>query len=196
MKKLHKLILKSFIGPFLIAFSVILFVLVLQFLSKYIEDIVGKDIGSDVLGQVFLYASMTLVTLSLPLAVLLSSLLTMGNLGERYELAAMRSSGIGLFRIIRPLLMATLVVTGLSLYFSFYLTPIANLKLYTLLFDLSHVKPTFAVKEDHFYSGIDGLVIHVDEVDREKDLLFGIKVYDHAQSVGNTAVTIAEKGIM
>ena len=188
--------MKSFIGPFLIAFSVILFVLVLQFLSKYIEDIVGKDIGSDVLGQVFLYASMTLVTLSLPLAVLLSSLLTMGNLGERYELAAMRSSGIGLFRIIRPLLMATLVVTGLSLYFSFYLTPIANLKLYTLLFDLSHVKPTFAVKEDHFYSGIDGLVIHVDEVDREKDLLFGIKVYDHAQSVGNTAVTIAEKGIM
>lgn len=196
MKKLSKLILKSWIGPFMVAFSVILFILVLQFLSKYIEDIVGKDIGGDVLGKVFLYTCMTLVPLALPLAILLSSLLTMGNLGERYELAAMRSSGIGLLRIIRPLTMATLVVTIGSLLFSFYAMPIANLKLYTLLYDLSNVKPTFALKADHFYSGIDGLVIHVGDIDRERDIMYGIKIFDHTKQVGNHNITLAESGTM
>jgi len=196
VKKLHILILKSWIGPFLVAFSVIEFVLVLQFLSKYLDEIAGKDVGGDVLGKVFLYACMTLIPLALPLAVLLSSLLTMGNLGERYELAAMRSGGIGLFRIMRPLTFATVMVTVGSLYFSFYLMPTANLKLYTLLYDLGNTKASFALKENHFYSGVDNMVIHVKDIDRQNDILYGIKIFDHTQAVGDRNITLAERGFM
>ena len=183
-------------GPFLVSFSVVEFMLVLQFLSKYLDEIAGKDVGGDVLGKVFMYTCMTLVPLSLPLSILLSSLLTMGNLGERYELAAMRSSGIGLFRIMRPLTFATLLVTLGSLYFSFFVMPTANLKLYTLLYDLGNTKASFALKEKHFYAGVDNMVIHVEDIDREKDILYGVKIFDHTQSVGNQNITLAESGFM
>lgn len=195
-KKIHSLILKSFVGPFLIAFSVILFVLVLQFLSKYMEDIMGKGLGSEVLLKVFGLTCITLVTMALPLGVLLSSLLTMGNMGERYELAALKSGGIGLFKSIQPLAHATLVVTVASIFFSFFATPMANLKLYTLLYDLSRVKPTFALKANHFYNGIDGMVVHVGAIDRETDVLTRIRIYDHSQSVGNNSITVAASGQM
>lgn len=196
MKKLHKLILRSWIGPLLVAFSVILFVLVLQFLSKYLDDLFGKGFETIVLFKVFLFASITLVTMALPLAVLLSSLLTMGNLGERYELAAMKSSGIGLFRMMRPLTNGTVVLTIGALLFSFYIVPKANLKLFTMLYDLSKVKPTFALKEGHFYSDIDGLVIHVGDIDRQKDVLYKIKIFDHSDKVGNNRITLADSGKM
>jgi lipopolysaccharide export system permease protein len=195
-KKIHTLILRSFIGPFVVAFSVILFVLVLQFLAKYMEDIMGKNLGGDVLLKVFGLACLTLVTMALPLGILLSSLLTMGNMGERYELAALKSGGIGLFKAIRPLAHATLVVTTASLFFAFYATPMANLKLYTLLYDLSRVKPTFAIKANHFYSGIDGMVVHVGGVDDKTDEVFKIRIYDHSKSVGNNSITVAERGKM
>ena len=195
-KKIHKLILRSFVGPFVIAFVVILFVLVLQFLAKYMEDIAGKGLGSDVLGKVFLLACVTLVTLALPLGILLSSLLTLGNMGERYELAALKSGGIGLFKAIRPLIHTTLVITVASLFFSFYAIPMANLKLYTLLYDLSRVKPTFALKANHFYNGLDGMVVHVGGIDRETDEVTHIRIYDHTQSVGNNSITVAENGRM
>jgi lipopolysaccharide export system permease protein len=195
-KKIHKLILRSFIGPFFVAFTVILFILVLQFMAKYMDDITGKGLGADVLGQVFGLACVTLVTMALPLGVLLSSLLTMGNMGERYELAALKSGGVGLFKIIRPLTHATLVVTIGSVFFSFYATPMANLKLYTLLYDLSRVKPTFALKPNHFYDGIDGMVVHVGQIDRKTDILSRIRIYDHSQSVGNNSITVAARGRM
>jgi lipopolysaccharide export system permease protein len=195
-KKIHLLILRSFIGPFVVAFAVILFVLVLQFLAKYMEDISGKGLGSEILVKVFGLACITLVTMALPLGILLSSLLTMGNMGERYELAALKSGGIGLFKIIRPLVHATLVVTIASIFFSFYATPMANLKLYTLLYDLSRVKPTFALKPNHFYNGIDGMVVHVGQIDRTTDVLSRIRIYDHSQSVGNNSITVAARGKM
>lgn len=194
--KMHKLILRSFVGPFLIAFSVILFILVLQFLAKYMEDIMGKGLDSSVLAKVFGLACLTLVTMALPLGILLSSLLTMGNMGERYELAALKSGGVGLFKAIRPLLHATLVITIGSVLFSFFVTPMANLKLYTLLYDLSKVKPTFALKPNHFYGGIDGMVVHVGDIDRETDTLSRIKIFDHTDQVGNNRITIAAKGMM
>ena len=196
LKKLHMLIIRSWMGPFFVSFSVILFVLVLQFIAKYTDELFGKGIEADVLGRVFGYASMTLVPLALPLAILLSSLLTMGNLGERYELAAMKSSGISLFKMIRPLTFGTTLITIGALLFCFYVVPMANLKLYTLLHDLGQVKPSFALKENHFYSDIDGLVIHVRNVDRETDMLYQVKIYDHTDKIGNNRVTIADSGRM
>lgn len=195
-KKVHALILKSFVGPFLISFTVILFVLVLQFLAKYMDEIMGKGLEASVLLQVFGLACLTLVTMALPLGILLSSLLTMGNMGERYELAALKSSGVSLFGIIRPLIHATLVIATGSVLFSFYIMPMANLKLYTLLFDLSKVKPTFALKANHFYGGIDGMVVHVGDINRETDMLYRVKIYDHSDQVGNNRVTVAETGRM
>jgi lipopolysaccharide export system permease protein len=194
--KIHKLILRSFVGPFLIAFSVILFVLVLQFLARYMDDIMGKGLTADVLAKVFGLACLTLVTMALPLGILLSSLLTMGNMGERYELAALKSNGIGLFKAIRPLIHATLVITIGSVFFSFFVTPMANLKLYTLLYDLSKVKPTFQLKSNHFYNGIDGMTVHVGDVNRETDTLTRVKIFDHSDQVGNNSITIAAKGRM
>ncbi len=195
-KKIHLLILRSFVGPFVVAFAVILFILVLQFLAKYMEDIVGKGLGGDVLLKVFGLACLTLVTMALPLGILLSSLLTMGNMGERYELAALKSGGVGLFKTIRPLIHASLVVTIASLFFSFFAMPMANLKLYTLLYDLSRVKPTFALKANHFYNGIDGMVVHVGDINRETDTLSRIRIYDHSKSVGNNSITVAAQGKM
>ncbi len=194
--QIHKLILRSFVGPFLIAFSVILFILVLQFLAKYQEDITGKGLDGIVLAKVFGLASLTLVTMALPLGILLSSLLTLGNMGERYELAALKSGGVGLFKAIRPLIHATVVITIASLFFSFFVTPMSNLKLYTLLYDLSKVKPTFALKPNHFYSGIDGMVVHVGDINRETDLLSRVKIFDHRDQVGNNRITMAAHGKM
>ncbi|MEY3443045.1 MAG: hypothetical protein RLZZ519_1326, partial [Bacteroidota bacterium] len=194
--KIHKLILRSFVGPFLIAFSVILFILVLQFMAKYQEDIVGKGLDSSVLAKVFGLASLTLVTMALPLGVLLSSLLTLGNMGERYELAVLKSGGVGLFKAIRPMIHATVVILIASLFFSFFIAPMSNLKLYTLLYDLSKVKPTFALKPNHFYNGIDGMVVHVGDINRETDVLTRVKIFDHRDQVGNNRITMAARGMM
>ncbi len=196
LKKIHKLVLHSWLGPFMVAFFVILFVLVLQFIAKYTDEIFGKGIESAVIARVFGYAAITLVPLALPLAVLLSSLLTMGNMGERYELAACKSSGISLFKIMRPLTYGALVLTFGGMLFSFYVVPNANLKLYTLIHDLDRVKPSFALKKNHFYGDIDGLVIHVRDINRETDILHKIKIYDHTDKVGNNRVTLADSGIM
>lgn len=196
LKKIHKLVLHSWIGPFLVAFTVILFILVLQFIAKYTDEIFGKGIEPQVIARVFGYAAITLVPLALPLGVLLSSLLTMGNMGERYELAACKSSGISLFKIMRPLTYGGMFLTLGALLFSFYVVPAANLKLYTLIHDLDRVKPSFALKKNHFYGDIDGLVIHVRDIDRESDVLHKIKIYDHTAKVGNNRVTLADSGIM
>jgi lipopolysaccharide export system permease protein len=194
--RIHKLILRTFIGPFLVSFTVILFVLVLQFFSKYMEDLVGKDIGGDILAQVFGLACVVSVTMALPLGILLSSLLTIGNMGERYELASLKSAGVGLFKVIRPLIHATIVTTLVSFYFSFFVMPGANLTLYTLMYDLAKVKPTFQLRANHFYNGIDGMVLHVGDINRETDLLTHIKIFDHSEQVGNNRITLAEFGKM
>ena len=196
LKKIHKQVLHSWVGPFMVAFFVILFILVLQFIAKYTDEIFGKGIESLVIARVFGYAAITLVPLALPLGVLLSSLLTMGNMGERYELAACKSSGISLFKIMRPLTYGALGLTIGGLMFSFYVVPHANLKLYTLIHDLDQVKPSFALSENHFYDDIDGLVIHVREIDRETDVLYKVKIFDHSDKAGNNRVTLADSAVM
>lgn len=196
MKKMDRLVFRSYIMPFIAAFGVVLFILVLQFLAKYVDDIFGKGLESIVIAKVFLFACTTLVTLSLPLAILQSSLMLMGNMGEHYELAALKSSGASILKVMRPLLVFVGVVTIGALAFSFYVVPIANLKLYTLLYDLGKVKPSFALKEGHFYSDIDGFVIHVGRINREKDMLYKIKIYDHQEHLGNRVITLADSGKM
>ena len=198
LPKLHLLVLRAFAGPLIIGFAIVLFVLVIQFVAPYLEDIVGKNLPREAILHVFFFSAVMLVTLSIPLAVLLSSLMTLGNMGEKYELAAVKSAGISVWRIVKPMAAATLVITAFSLYFSFYIVPKANLKFFSLLFDVTRVKPSFVIRPGHFYSGIDGYVIHCSGKDDDLNSLYGIKIYDHSNKKrkGNYKIVAADSAKM
>src|SRR5258706_762205 len=136
IKKLDKLIIKAFVGPFIATFVITLLVLIMQFFWLYIDDFVGKGLDTRVLFEFILYQSAVLVPLALPLAILLSSIMTFGNLGESFELVAIKSAGISLLRFMRPLFMVSIFVSGIAFLFSNYIIPVANLKSRTLLTDI------------------------------------------------------------
>lgn len=146
MKKLHLLLLRSFMPPFAASFCIVLFILTLQFISTYQNDIFGKGFSSWVIAQLFFYAMANLVKIALPIGLLVAGLMTLGKLGEQYELAAIKSAGISLFRVMYPLLMFGVLITAMSFYLSWYIIPANNLKLYSLLYDLKEAKPEFALK--------------------------------------------------
>lgn len=196
MKKLHKLIISSFIGPFVLTFFITLFILVMQFLWKYVDDLVGKGLEFNIIGELLLYASANLVPMALPLAVLLSSIMTYGNFGEKYELVAMKSAGISLQRAMFPLMVVVLLISGSTFYFSNNIWPVANLKFASLLHDITNKKPAIDIKEGIFYKEIDGFVIRVGQKDNKNDLLYDISIYDHTEKQGNRKVIRAEKGQM
>lgn len=196
MKQLDKLVIKSFIGPFVLTFFIAQFVLVMQFLWKYIDDLVGKGLSTGVLIELLMYASARLVPLALPIAVLLAAIMTYGALGENYELTAVRAAGISLQRFMRPLV---IFVTGISIFAFFFsnnMLPKANLKFGALLYDIRHQKPTVAIKPGIFYAGIDGFYIKVEKKDDEANALYDITVYDHTSGKGNDHLITAEKGSM
>ena len=161
LKKIDAYILKRFLGTFIMTFLIVLFILLMQFLWKYFADLVGKGIGWDVLAEFFVYAITTLVPLALPLAILLASLMTFGNLGENFELTAMKSAGISLFRIIRPLIIFIAVVVVSAFFFSNNILPITQKNLYTLLFSIRNKAPELDIPVGEFYSGINGVNLYV-----------------------------------
>ncbi len=196
MKKLHKLVLQSYIGPFFVTFFIALFILLMQFLWKYIDDLVGKGLEWYVIGELLFYASATFVPLALPLAVLLSSIMTMGKMGEHYELVAFKSAGISLKRIMWPMVMISFVLVLAAFFFSNNVLPVANLKSLSLLYDVRQQRPAFNISEGIYYHGIDNFVIRVDEKTNGGHTLKGIKIYDHTEGKGNTNLTLAEWGTM
>ena len=161
MKKLHIYLLKSYLSPFIATFFIALFVLLMQFIWKYIDDLVGKGLEWTVIMQLLFFASATFVPLALPLAVLLSSLMTMGNLGERYELAAMKAAGISLGKVMMPLVYSSILICIAAFYFSNNILPVANLKMSSLLYDVREQKPALNIKEGIYYKGIEDFVIKV-----------------------------------
>ena len=196
MKKLDLFVLKSYIGPLVLTFFISLFILVMQFLWKYVDDLVGKGLEWYIIGELLFYASSTFVPLALPLAILLSSLMTFGNLGEQYELVALKASGISLRRIMKPLVVLSLVISLMAFLFSNYVLPIANLKFHSLLYDVRQQKLTLNIKEGIFYNGIEGFTIRVASKDQDKNILHDIMIYNHSQRQGNTQLTIAKWGTM
>jgi len=196
MKKIHKFLLKSYIGPLLLTFFIVLFILLLQFLWKYIDDLVGKGLSAGVLAELILYASTTLVPMALPLAILLASLMTFGNLGENFELTALKSSGVSLQRIMRPLIILTIAISFLAFFFSNNVMPIANLKMLSLLHDVRQQQPAFNIKEGIFYQGLDDYSIRVQKKDSKRNMLYMILIYDHTNRRGNTSVIAADSGSM
>jgi lipopolysaccharide export system permease protein len=196
MKKLHKLVLSSYIGPFVATFFIALFILLMQFLWKYIDDLVGKGLEWYILGELLFYMSAGFVPLALPLAVLLSSMMTMGALGEHYELVAFKSAGISLSKIMWPLVMVSMVLVLAAFYFSNNVLPVANLKGLSLLYDVRHHRPAFNLTEGIYYKGIENFVIRVSDKGSDGQTLYGIKIYDHTERRGNINLTTAEWGTM
>lgn len=150
IKKLDILILKSFLGPFIVTFFIALFVLMMQILWKYIDDLVGKGLDFITIMQFIWYASASLFALALPIAILISSIMTFGNLGESFELVAIKSSGISLLRFMRPLMFLAVIFSVISFFFANNVIPYANLKFVTLYNDIYYKKPAFDLKEGMF----------------------------------------------
>ena len=197
LKKLDKLILKAFAGPFLLTFAVVEFIFLTQLLLKYLDDIIGKDLGVAVILKLLFFLSVTIVPISLPLAVLLSSLMTYGNLGEHHELTAIKASGVALTRILRPVWLVSLVLGGIAFWFNDSIVPKANLSAYSLLWDVRQKKLALDIREGIFYNGIPGYTIKVNKkVGPNKDILMGIMIYDHTQKSGNATVMLADSGRM
>jgi lipopolysaccharide export system permease protein len=177
-------------------FFICVFILLMQFLWKYIDDLVGKGLDWKIVSELLLYASFGLVPLAFPLAMLLASIMTFGNMGENYELVAMKASGISLFRIMRPLFVVALLLTIMAFYFSNSILPKTNLKFYSLLTSIKRQKPEMIIKEGVFSNDIDNYSIKVERKGRNNNMLYGLMIYDHSKSNGNANVTLADSGKM
>ena len=194
-KKLDKLIVKAFIGPFIATFFITLLVLVMQFFWLYIDDFVGKGLGTNVIFEFIFYQSAVLVPLALPLAVLLSSLMTFGNLGESFELVAIKAAGISLLRFMRPLFFVSILISAVAFTFSNFVIPVANLKSRTLLADIVYAKPAFDLKEGVFYDKISGFSIKIGKKEANDSVIRDVIVYEQGNSLQDNFM-VARSGIM
>ncbi len=196
MKKLHLLILRSFFGPFILIFFIVLFVLLMQFLWRYIDELVGKGLDFKTIAEFLMYTSATLVPMALPLSILMSSLMTFGNLGERYELSAIKASGISLQRILTPLFFIVLLISFGAFFFANNVLPFANLQMRSLLYDIRQQRPDLKLKPGEFNNLVDGYSMRIGDKSTKSSTLQHIQIYDHTQNKGNTSVTIADSGLM
>ena len=196
MKTLHKFVIKAYLGPLVLTFFIVLFILLMQFLWKYIDDLAGKGIPAITIAEFLVYASTSLVPMALPLAILMASLMTFGNFGEHFELSALKSSGISLQRIMAPLIYLILIVCVLAFLFSNHVLPYSNLKMRSLLWDFKNQRLELQIKEGIFYSGIDGYSIKVGKKNKKTGLMEDVMLYDHSINNGNTKVTVADSGYM
>lgn len=197
MKKLDKLVLRSFWGPFVVTFSVVEFIFIMRFIMLYFEEIAGKDIGLTTYGQLLFYCSVITVPVAMPLAVLLSSLMSYGNLGEFFELTAIKSAGISVMRAFRPIGIVVVSLTMFVFWFNNKVMPWANLKFYSLLYDVKTKKAALNIKEGIFYTDLPGYRIKVDKKYPDGRSLKGLVIYDHTQSnSGNRKITLADSAQM
>lgn len=196
VKRLHLYMIRSFVGPLVLTFCLAMIVLILQFVWKYIDELVGKGLSSSVISELLLYVSAGLIPMALILAVLLSSIMTFGNLGEHSELSAMKSSGISLTRIMAPLFFLILFITAGAFFFSNYIIPKTNMKFFTLLLDIRQARPEFDIKEGQFYNGLEGYSLKIGNRSKNSRMLYNLMIYDHTAKIGNTSVTLADSGYM
>ena len=195
LKKLDKLVLKAFVGPFIATFFITLFVLVMQFFWKYIDDLVGKGLEFSSIAELTAYVTATVVPYALPISILISSIMTFGNLGESFELVAIKSSGIPLLRFMRPLLLISVAISIFAFVISNFIIPVANLKFTTMLYDIRVAKPAFDIKEGIFYDKIPGYAIKVGKKDADGKKISNIIIYENQYSLQDNII-IAEKGTM
>ena len=195
IKKLDKLIIKSFLGPFIVTFFIAFFVLMMQNLWKYIDDLVGKGLDLITIGKFLWYISSSLLTLAIPIAILISSIMTFGNLGESFELVAIKSSGVSLLRFMRPLMWIAVFLSCLSFLSANYVIPYANLKFITLYNDIFYTKPALDLKPGVFYTHIPAYAIKVRKKDADGQTIHDVLIYEQTNTLQDNCI-IAEKGTM
>lgn len=194
VKRLYRFMLRSFLPLFLMTFFICLFIVLMQFLWRYIDDLVGKGLELHVIGELFFYAALSMVPMALPLAILLASLMTFGNLGERFELTAMKASGISLMKVMRPLIVFIGFVAVGAFFFQNYVLPIAQTKMWTLLYSARQKSPELEIPEGVFYDQIPGYNFYVEEKDRESGALYDMMIYDVSRGFENARIILADSG--
>lgn len=186
--------LQTFLPLFFMTFGICLFIVLMQFLWRYIDDMVGKGLGIPILAEMFMYAALFLVPMALPLAILLASLMTFGNLGERLELLAMKSAGVSLIRIMRPLIITISFVAVGAFFFQNNVMPVVQVKLYTLLYSMRQKSPELDIPEGTFYGEITGYNVYVKQKDNKTGLLKDLMIYDFSNGFNNASVMVADSG--
>ena len=186
--------LQTFLPLFIMTFGICLFIVLMQFLWRYIDDMVGKGLGIPVLGEMFFYAALFLLPMALPLAILLASLMTFGNLGERLELLAMKSAGVSLIHIMRPLIITIGIISIGAFFFQNNAMPVVQVKLYSLLYSMRQKSPELDIPEGVFYGEITGYNVYVKEKDNKTGLLKDVMIYDYSEGFNNARVIVADSG--
>ncbi len=196
MKKLDQFILKSFIGPFIAILLVVVFILMMQFLWLYIDELVGKGLSFKVIMEFLGWGCITMLPLSLPLSTLLASMMTLGQLGENNELLAIKAAGISLQRMFIPLAVVCFGISVGAFFVSNDLIPVAYNKIYQLRADIGKTKDEIKIPAKMFYDGIEGYILRVDERNDETGIMHGVMVYNHTGNKGNTSLTLADSAMM
>ena len=196
MKKLDKFLLKAFVGPFVAILLVVIFILLLQFLWLYIDELVGKGLGLRILMEFMFWAACTVLPMALPLSTLLASMMTLGQMGENFELTAIKASGISLSRVMLPMILTSTVISVLTFFVCNDLVPYAMNQIYTMRDDIGRTKNEIKIPIGTFYDGIDGYVLRIGDRDEKTGMMKDVMVYDHSSNRGNTTLTVADSGIM
>ena len=186
--------LKSFVPLFVMTFFICLFIVMMQFLWRFIDDFVGKGLGIGVIGELFFYASLTMIPMALPLAILLASLMIFGNLGERFELTAMKASGVSLLKVMSPLIVLVALIAIAAFFFQNNVLPVAQTKMWTLLYSMRQKSPELEIPEGVFYDQIPGYNLYVKEKNRDNGTLYHMMIYDLSKGFDNASVILADSG--
>lgn len=195
MKTIHKLVLKAYLGPLIMTFFIVTFVLMMNFVWRFIEDLTGKGLSADVILELIFYATINMIPLGLPLAMLLAGIMTMGNMGENFELQAMKSAGMSLMRIMQPLIIVTFIISIASFFLVNNLVPYAYKRSMIILSDIKRQKQVLEFKDGLFFNGIhEDMSIRIEHQDPETGLLHNVLIYDSRSQGGNMTTTMAETG--
>ena len=194
IKRLYTFMLTTFLPLFMMTFCICLFIVMMQFLWKYIDELVGKGLSVDLIAELFFYAALSMVPLALPLSILLASLMTFGNLGEHFELTAMKSSGISLLKVMKPLTVFIAFVSVAAFFFQNNVLPQSQVKMWTLLFSMRQKSPTLDIPEGAIYNQIPGYNLYVKQKNPDNDKLYGILIYDVSTTSTYPRIVVADSG--
>ena len=196
MKKLDQFILKSFVGPFFAILAIVTFILALQFLWVYIDELVGKGLDFKVILEFMMWGSCQTLPMAIPLATLLSAMMTLGDMGEKFELTAMKAAGISLARVLIPMTIVGVLIAVGAFFVGNKLVPYSINQIYTLRDDIGRTKSEIKIPTGTFYDGIEGHILRVEHRDKKTGMMYDIQVYDHSSNRGNTRLTVADSGII
>ena len=194
MKTIHRLVLKSYLGPMVLTFFIVMFVLMMNVVWRYIDELVGKGLSAGIIIELMTYFMANMIPMGLPLSMLLAAIMTMGNLGENYELLAMKSAGMSLVQITKPLIILVSFVAVGSFFIGNNLVPAANKKLYSTLYDIRQQKQALEFQDGLFFNGIDNMSIRVGHQEPETHLLHDVLIYDNRSTTGNMNTIVADSG--